>query len=219
MGSPSELKQLLSQARWSEDGSYLSDIVKNQSLPVIARVSHGTYASLGPSGPSTVSHVLLLSTAGKASSLVAQCVKVKMGRQKMSPFGPTLLIPNSYPGHFEILNEEGKAVPNVVPVDGLAKTLPHSCLVREPFKASVAESKEGSDEKVYRIGNKTRSLVPGELLTLVGQVSVPSGKGKVVRYVRVMDQDCRTLFLPCGNKGKFSPVAGEEGISGVHTTR
>lgn len=222
MGSHrSECSQVLADCRWSEDGSYLNDIVKDQILPIVAKVSHGSYASLGQASfatPGLVSHVLILS-AGTQLSLVAQCVKFKTGHKRVAPFGPTLLVPQNFPGHFEILNEEGRAVPNIFTVEGLAKILPKSCLVREPFKACLAETREGSDDKVYRISSKTKTLVPGELLTIVGEVSVPSGKGKVAKYLRCVDPDLGTIFLPCIPKGKFSPLASEESIGGVHTTR
>jgi len=71
----------------------------------------------------------------------------------------------------------------------------------------------------YRISDKTKTLEPGEILVLVGEVCVPSGKSKVVRYLRCFDSKGETLYLNAAHKGKFSPLARQESISGVHTTR
>jgi hypothetical protein len=213
MGSRSEICKMLGECRFGTEGQYLEQVLKTQELPIVARVSHGSYSNL-----SHPSHILLLS-AGSQLALTAQCVKFKVGRRRATPIGPTLLIPQSYPGHFEILNEEGKAVPSILTVEGLSRALPPSCLVREPFKCHLAETRPDGNEKTYRIGSKTRQLLPGQLLTLVGQVSVPSGKGKVSKYLRCIDQQHTTLFLTCTPKGKFSPLATEDSITGVHTTR
>lgn len=237
MGTRSEISQLLAEVRWSQEGSYLGDILKREIFPIVAKVSHGSYAG----ALSTGSHVLLIS-AGPTQSLVAQCVKFKTGRPtRASPFGPTLLIPSTYQAHFELLNEEGKSVPNLLTVQGLAtlaltgagtgSSNKIKALVREgPFKGLLAEG----DEKTYRIGTKSKNLLPGELLTVVGVVSVPSRSKQVAKYLRVQDGDGATIFLPCNPKGKFSPVAAEvetdgsgngvldgeqDQIGGVHTTR
>lgn len=222
----SEVAALLRETRWNnsggEAGSYLTDIVKSgQILPLVAKVSQGSY-----SGLTAGCHVLLIS-CGHTHSLVGQCVKFKKKTgvsttTRVSPFGPTLLIPSTFQGHFEILNEEGRSVPSFLSVEAMSRSGTKSCLVRDPFKAWLAEG----DEKTYRIGSKSRTLLPGEVITLVGVVSVPSKSNKVVgKYVRCLDQDKLTVFLPCGAKGKFSPVAGGcgdqtgDGIGGVHTTR
>jgi hypothetical protein len=265
MGSRTDVAELLSQCRWSEEGSYLGEIAKSSGFPCVAKVSRGQYVGLGQpsfSNPSLVSHVLLVS-AGKQLSVVAQCVKFKNARQRVVPFGPTLVIPQDFDGHFEILNEDGKAVPCIESVDALARRFPDSCLVREALKGYKPDVKSSIPPLVlnplgskdpdgppvligngcgggvnkssapsngpagllnsastnYRISDKSRVVQPGEILVLVGEVSVPTGKNKVTKYLRCFDSKGQTVFLASSQKGKFSPLARQESISGVHTTK
>jgi len=252
MGSRTDIAELLSQCRWSEEGSYLGEISKSSGFPCVAKVSRGQYVGLGQpsfSNPSLVSHVLLVS-AGKQLSAVAQCVKFKNARQRVVPFGPTLVIPQDFEGHFEILNEDGKAVPCIESVEALARRFPDSCLVREPLKGYKPDVKSSPlilnplgnkkdpdgppvlvggggpgggggllNNTNYRISDKSRVVSPGEILVLVGEVSVPTGKNKVSKYLRCFDSKGQTVFLASNQKGKFSPLARQESISGVHTTK
>lgn len=256
MASRTDVSDLLSKCRWSEEGSYLGEIAKSPGgFPVIAKVSRGQYQNIGQpsfSNPSLVSHVLLVS-AGKKLSIAAQCVKFKNARQRVVPFGPTLSIPQDFEGHFEILSEDGRAVPCIQTVSALTRKFPDACLVREALKAYKPDAKsavvqipsqkipshhlhnhlatskgESPDTSIsslhgviqpsYKISDKTRLIQPGEILVLVGEVSVPTGK-KVSRYLRCFDSKGQTVYLNSAQKGKFSPLARQDSISGVHTTK
>lgn len=272
MGTRSDVAEVLSSCRWSEEGSYLGEILKSAatasihstaahvdstSAPTptpmccIVKVLRGQYQNIGNptfSNPSLVSHLLLVS-AGKQSSIAAQCVKFKTQGQRVAvPFGPTLAIPASFEGHFEILSEDGKSVPVICSVEGLARKFPDSCLVRESIKGYkadtptappvtsrnvLAQQQAGKNDPTsplpcltpevtpyYRISDKNRTVQCGEVLVLVGEVSVPSPSGKkVTRYLRCFDSKGQSVFLNTAQKGKFSPLARQESISGVHTTK
>lgn len=244
------MSDLLSSCRWAEEGSYLGEIAKS-GFPVVAKVSRGQYQNIGQpsfSNPSLVSHVLLVS-GGKKLSIAAQCVKFKNARQRVVPFGPTLSIPQDFIGHFEILSEDGRAVPCIQTVSALTRKFPDACLVRETLKAYKPDAKStvvipplggshqyptklstgdppdssvnnlhGLIQPSYKISDKTRLIQPGEILVLVGEVSVPTGK-KVSRFLRCFDSKGQTVYLNSAQKGKFSPLARQDSISGVHTTK
>ncbi|CAL8100819.1 unnamed protein product [Orchesella dallaii] len=246
MANRTDVSDLLSSCRWSDEGSYLGEIAKS-GFPIVAKVSRGQYQNIGQpsfSNPSLVSHVLLVS-AGKKLSVCAQCVKFKNARQRVVPFGPTLSIPQDFEGHFEILSEDGRAVPCIQTVSALTRKFPDACLVRETLKAYKPDAKsavvippqitnhptkhggeppdsmnklQGLIQPSYKISDKTRLIQPGEILVLVGEVSVPTGK-KVSRYLRCFDSKGQTVYLNSAQKGKFSPLARQDSISGVHTTK
>jgi len=236
MASRSDVSEVLSQCRWSEEGSYLGEVVKGSKFPVLVKVLRGQYQNLGqPSfapNPSLISYLLLVS-AGRQLSIAAQCVKFKNQRSRVVPFGPTLAIPRDYQGHFEILSEDGKSAPSLLSVEMLLHKFPDSCLVREPIKAyrSAATNKPGSVTELmtggiegslshhFRISEKTILLGVGQVLILVGEVSVPSGKNKVGRFLQCFDSTGQTVYLSLSQKGKFSPLARHDSISGVHTTK
>ena len=108
--SSSDVAAVVGAVSWSDEGSYVKEIVNKGRLPQIAKVIKGQYLSVGvPSlaNPSLAS-TLLLSSTGKTVRVAAQSVKFKEGR-RVVPVGPRLAIPETYDGYFEILSEDGKA--------------------------------------------------------------------------------------------------------------
>lgn len=61
----------------------------------------------------------------------------------------------------------------------------------------------------------SRSLVPGETIAVAAELALP-GRGRFLRCV-----DCRgdSLLLPWEQRARFSALAREDNISGVHTAR
>ena len=178
------------------------------------QVVKGQYQSLGVStlsSPSLSSNVLLAS-AGSRSRVIAQCVKFKDGK-KAVPVGPKLAIPESYEGYFEILSEDGKSVKCIETVSELSRRFPDSVLVRDNIKAFVSKS-----DDIESIQDKSRLIQCGETLILVGEVLGVKGKTQT-RFLRCIDQDGENVFLPFDQKGKFSAIAKEENISGVHNIK
>ena len=66
--------------------------------------------------------------------------------------------------------------------------------------------------------DKSRLICAGEVLILVGEVLGVKGKQQI-RFLRCFDQAGENVYLPYDQKGKFSAIAKEENISGVHNIK
>ncbi|KAK2723850.1 hypothetical protein QYM36_002264 [Artemia franciscana] len=209
-----------SQATWEDSSVYLKDL-NTKDLPTVARIVKGQYMGLGvPSLPSpSLSQVVLLSTQGQRCYLSAQCVKFKE-KSRHALIGPKMAIPETFDGYFEILNENGHAVKCIESVAELYRRFPYSCLVRENTKGYCDPSwSEGRPAIVS--ADLARILYPGEVLTLCGEVTGPSRNSRQegAKYLRCLDSKNESVFLPLEMRGKFSAIAKEENISGVHTIK
>ena len=168
-------------------------------------------------GVSTLSNpslhsVVLITSLGRHQRVVAQSVKFKDGK-KVVPVGPKLAIPDSYEGFFEILSEDGRCVRCIESVAELCRRFPDSVLVRENIKAFVSRS-----DDIETIQDKSRVIQNGETLILVGEVLGIKGKMQA-RFLRCFDASGENVYLPYDAKGKFSAIAKEENISGVHNVK
>lgn len=205
---------IVAAARWSDEGLYLRECVSKYKLPAVVKIIKGQYGGLGvPSLPCPgLQSTALLVSAGKRKKIVAQAVKLKEGRRVIG-VGPRLAIPDSYDGFFEILSEEGRAVRCMESVSELAKRRPEAgCLVREPVRAIVARYED--DGSITADG--ARTIAVGETLFLAGEATLGGAKG---RYLRCLDSRGDTILLGLEQKGRFSAIAKEDNISGVHTAR
>ena len=210
-----DVATVMSSVQWGDEGSYVREIAARGQLPQLAKVIKGQYLNVGvPSLANPgLSSILLLLSGGAGLRIAAQCVKFKEGR-RVVPVGPKLAIPETYDGYFEILSEDGRSVRCIESVAELAKRFPDSCLVRENLKAYVSKS-----DDVDTITEKSRSVQAGETLVLVGEV-IGSKNGKNQhRFLRCFDQAGQNVYLPYDGKGKFSAIAKEDNISGVHSIR
>ncbi|KAI9583428.1 uncharacterized protein LOC119635716 [Glossina fuscipes] len=173
---------------------YLRDFSK-QKLPAVAKIVKGQHQNLGVptlSAPSLQSTALFLS-AGKKYQILAQPIKLKEGR-KPTNVGAKLLIPETYPGYFELLSEDGRSTRCIESVLELSKRRNCRVLVRETFRCPPIN----------------RTLHAGELLTTVNE------NGKFLQCKNIKDE---IINLPLDTKAKFSPIAKEDSISGVHTVK
>ncbi|GBL98216.1 hypothetical protein AVEN_268299-1 [Araneus ventricosus] len=206
----------LAAVKWDDEDLYLQEFTQKYALPQVARITKGQYMNLGVpslSNPS-LNQIVLFTQTGKRIKVAAQCVKFKDG-SRVVPVGTKLSIPDNYEGWFEILSEDGRAVRCIESVAELLKRFPETCLVRENIKAYLAKS---DDAEV--ISDKTRTINAGETLILLSEVHVTSSKSKSSgRYLRCFTTKGETVFFNVEQKGKFSPIAGEENISGVHTIK
>lgn len=203
---------VVAASRWCDEGNYLREFVAKNRLPTVAKIIKGQYGGLGvptlPS-PSLQSTALLVST-GKRKKIIAQAIKLKEGRRMVS-VGPRISIPDSYKGYFELLSEEGRAVRCIESVAELARRkLDDGCLVREAIR--VICSKTDLDGNITADG--TRNLPAGEVIMPRGETYL--GKNK---YLKCTDSKGDTVLLSLDQRGKFSAVAKEENISGVHTAK
>ncbi|KFM78072.1 Protein FAM59A, partial [Stegodyphus mimosarum] len=206
----------LADVKWEDEEYYLQDFAQKFSLPQVAKVTKGQYLSLGvPSlSCSSLNQIVLLAQTGKQIKVAAQCVKFKDGN-RVIPIGTKLAIPDTYDGWFEILSEDGRAVRSIESVAELLKRFPETCLVRENIKAHLAKT---DDAEI--MSDKTRIVNSGETLVLVSEVYVTPVRSKSSgRYLRCFTTKGETIFLSADQKGKFSPIAGEDNISGVHTIK
>ncbi|XP_072754879.1 uncharacterized protein Sano [Anoplolepis gracilipes] len=205
---------VVAAARWAEEATYLREFVSKYRLPAVIKITKGQYGGLGvPTlpAPSLQSTALLIS-AGRRRKIVAQAVKIKEGRRVVG-VGPRLAIPDSYSGYFEILSEEGRAVRGIESVNELSRRCPEEgALVRETMRAIACRV---DDESGIVVPEGSRTLAAGETIVTAGEVALP-GRGRFLRCV-----DCRgdSVLLGMDQRGRFSALAREDNISGVHTAR
>lgn len=205
---------LVAAARWAEEGSYLKEFVSKHRLPAVVKIIKGQYCGLGvPTLPSPgLQSCALLVSAGTRHKIVAQAVKIKEGRRIIS-VGPRLAIPDTYAGYFELLSEEGKAVRCIESVAELARRRPEEgCLVRETVRGVAARI--DSDGNVSTEG--ARTIPAGEILIPGGEIMIPGAKS---RYLKCVDSKGDSVLLGLDQRGKFSVLAREDNISGVHTAK
>ncbi|XP_012223607.1 GRB2-associated and regulator of MAPK protein 1 [Linepithema humile] len=205
---------VVAAARWAEEATYLREFVSKYRLPAVIKITKGQYGGLGvPTlpAPSLQSTALLIS-AGRRRKIVAQAVKIKEGRRVVG-VGPRLAIPDSYAGYFEILSEEGRAVRGIESVSELSRRCPdEGALVRETVRGIACRV---DDESGIVVPEGTRTLAAGETIVTAGEVALP-GRGRFLRCV-----DCRgdSILLGMDQRGRFSALAREDNISGVHTAK
>ncbi|CAH4032278.1 unnamed protein product [Pieris brassicae] len=203
---------VVAASRWSDEGHYLREFAVKNRLPNVAKIIKGQYGGLGvPTLPSPgLQSTALIISAGKRRKIIAQAIKLKDGRRMVS-VGPRIAIPDSYKGYFELLSEEGRAVRCIESVAELARRkLDDGCLVREAIRVICA--------KVDLDGNITadgaRNLPFGEVLMPKGETFL--GKNK---YLKCTDTKGDIVLLSLDQRGKFSAIAKEDNISGVHTAK
>ncbi|XP_035910511.1 midnolin homolog [Anopheles stephensi] len=187
---------ILAASRFAPDTPpvYLRDFAKSE-LPAVGKIVKGQYYSLGVptlSNPSLQSTALFLN-AGRKYQILAQPIKIKEGR-KNTNVGPKVLIPETYPGYFELLSEDGRSTRCIESVLELSR--------RRNFRVLVRET--------VRCNHNSKSLHAGEILTTI------SDNGK---YLQCRTSKDELVSLPLEAKAKFSPIAKEDSISGVHTVR
>uniref|UniRef100_A0A182KFK9 CABIT domain-containing protein n=1 Tax=Anopheles christyi TaxID=43041 RepID=A0A182KFK9_9DIPT len=187
---------ILAASRFAPDTppAYLRDFAKSE-LPAVGKIVKGQYYSLGVptlSNPSLQSTALFLN-AGRKYQILAQPIKIKEGR-KNTNVGPKVLIPETYPGYFELLSEDGRSTRCIESVLELSR--------RRNFRVLVRET--------VRCNHNSKSLHAGEILTTI------SDNGK---YLQCRTSKDEVVSLPLEAKAKFSPIAKEDSISGVHTVR
>nr|XP_018895986.1 PREDICTED: uncharacterized protein LOC109029797 [Bemisia tabaci]XP_018895987.1 PREDICTED: uncharacterized protein LOC109029797 [Bemisia tabaci] len=201
-------------ARWADEGHYLKEFVAKQRLPAVVKIIKGQYGGIGvPTLPSPgLQSSILLVSLGRRKKIIAQSVKLKEGR-RIVPVGPRIVIPETYAGYFEILSEEGKSVRCIESVAELSRRrLEAGCLVREAVRGIVGRYED--DGSVSADG--ARIVQVGEVL--FPEVETNLGNSKA-RYLRCVDSLGDILLLGLEQRGKFSALAKEDNISGVHTAK
>lgn len=108
--------------------------------------------------------------------------------------GHKVLIPETYPGYFELLSEDGRSVRCIDSTLELSKRRNLRVLVRETF----------------RCNHNSKTVHAGEIITTI------SDNGKYLQCRTLKDE---IINLPMEGKTKFSPFAKEDSISGVHCVK
>ncbi|KAK9498128.1 hypothetical protein O3M35_004006 [Rhynocoris fuscipes] len=201
-------------ARWSDEQSYLWQLLEKTTLPAIVKVVKGQYSILGvPSLPCPgLQTTALLVSHGPRRAIIAQPVKIKEGRRVVA-VGPRIVIPESYPGYFELLSEEGRGMRAMESVSEVRRRKPEClCLVRQPIRALAGRIE--SDGTINSAG--PRLINSGETIFPIGEVHLPQYK---TRFLHCIDSKRENILLGLEQRGRFSVVAKEESISGVHSAR
>ncbi|XP_054721336.1 uncharacterized protein LOC129231115 [Uloborus diversus] len=202
----------LAAVKWNDEDCYLHDFINKYELPQVAKITKGQFANLGvPSFANPSLNQIVLIARSKRIKVAAQCVKFK-NKKNIVPVGSKLAIPDSYEGWFEILSEDLKPVPCIETVYELWRKSPATCLVRENIKAHLAKVDDADI-----LSDKTKTIYSGETLIAVDEVKVMHARSKSGRYLKCFTAKGDAVFLGFEQKGKFSTVATEENISGVHT--
>ena len=181
-----------SAARWASTPRLLADLLNSGdlTLPGVVRLQRGP---------------VLLVAAGRKRLLVGQPVKLRPGRaaSTSTAVGPRLAIPDTYPGWFELLSEDGRAGRCVGSVAELARR-PQPCLVRAALRATAADASCGA------AAGSAVLLRPGDTLTPVATVG---------RFLRASTGSGTAVLLPLDARARLLPLAGEHNISGAHCAR
>ncbi|XP_059477779.1 uncharacterized protein LOC132198055 [Neocloeon triangulifer] len=214
---------VIAAARWSTEEvlslrDYVAHADTNNQQPrtEVVKFVRGQYASLGvPNLPNPSLHPnAILTSFGKTLKVAAQNVKFKDGKRHCAvASGLRFSIPESYPGYFEILSEEGKAVRCIESVLELAKKFPDCVLVRENIRAFVT-----AVPLLELSADKSRTVSAGEILTLKKEVSL-AARSRCNRFLQCLDSKGDIVYLNLEQRGKFSPIARNDNISGVHSLR
>ncbi|KAH7986154.1 hypothetical protein HPB52_025182 [Rhipicephalus sanguineus] len=223
--SGSDASVYLSAVRWDDTGVPLQEFLQKFPEPQVARVVRGQHRHVGVPSLSSpgLSSVVFLSPLGARLRISAQCVKFKENRQRVVAIGPRLAIPEGYRGWFEILSEDGRASRCFESVAELMRRSPDTCLVREPVKAHLAHP-----DNPEQVTDKTRTLQVGETLVVVKEHTSPMVRASLARlrssaphgrFLRCLTSAGETVYLAAESRGKFSPIAKEGNISGVHSVK
>lgn len=223
--SGSDASVYLSAVRWDDAGVPLQEFMQKFPEPQVARVVRGQHRHVGVPSLSSpgLSSVVFLSPLGARLRISAQCVKFKENRQRVVAIGPRLAIPDGYRGWFEILSEDGRASRCFESVAELMRRSPDTCLVREPVKAHLAHPDDPE-----QVTDKTRTLHVGETLVVVKEHTSPMVRASLARlrssaphgrFLRCLTSAGETVYLAAESRGKFSPIAKEGNISGVHSVK
>jgi len=126
-------------------------------------------------------------------------------------------VPEEYRGFFEILSEDGRAARCMESVVELARRFPDSVLVREAIPSGAFVSNSDDVDAVVK-AKATTPVAAGETLILVGEAQTRTGKTPA-KFLRCFNSKGDNVFLPFDLVGplRFSAVAKEANISGVHT--
>lgn len=207
--SAASVSYILSAAKWAiENDVFLEDFVRRYPLPHAAIVTRGQYMTLGVpniANPTLKPYVMVHSTQ-KVRKMLAQLVRLKEGKKKV-PTEHRIAIPETFRGYFEILSEDGRPIKCLESIMELCQKFPELCLVRQACKAYLPDG-DGELRSLYR----TRTVHEGEVLTLVGQFNL-----KRTVFLRCFDEQGASVYLKLNQKGKFSPVAQPDAITGVHS--
>uniref|UniRef100_A0A914W4K7 CABIT domain-containing protein n=2 Tax=Plectus sambesii TaxID=2011161 RepID=A0A914W4K7_9BILA len=207
--SAASVSYILTAAKWAiENDLFLEDFVRRFPLPHTAIVTRGQYMTLGVpniANPTLKPYVMVHSTQ-KVRKMLAQLVRVKEGKKKV-PTEHRVAIPETFRGYFEILSEDGRPIKCLESIMELCQKFPELCLVRQACKAYIPDG-DGELRSLYR----TRTVHEGEVLTLVGQFNL-----KRTVFLRCFDEQGGSVYLKLNQKGKFSPVAQPDAITGVHS--
>ncbi|XP_076317655.1 uncharacterized protein LOC143229341 [Tachypleus tridentatus] len=212
----SDVSAYLSVIKWGNEGHYLKEFTQKFCLPQVAKIIKGQYHNIGlPTlACPSLNQLVYIASGGKKMQVEAQCIKFKDNHGVVT-LGPKLAIPDSYDGWFEILSEDGRAVRCLESVAELTRVFPKTCLVRESVKAFLSKT-EGPDT----ISDKARTIAEGETLVLINELLMPLNRGKGTgRFLCCFTSRGETIYLGLEQKGKFSPIAGGENISGVHSIK
>ncbi|KAL8598551.1 hypothetical protein ACOMHN_051339 [Nucella lapillus] len=200
---------------WSERAMPLTHILKDNSLPLVVKISEEANVRTGGENMMDFRQPLLLYRQHQVSRLYARNV-TSSGTSKKE-VGPFVVIPQNYQGLFRPTGQPPKPI---TLVSTIARLMPPSVLSRSPCEGYVCTSATDSDV-IYQ---KT-SLEPGLYVIkdlLEDDITVRNNgqknkKSKLVRCLRCVSEANRTVLFPLKASGQFFLAGLDSGHSGRHS--
>lgn len=214
MSSDSKITDVV---QWTDQAVQLKDFVGKFPVPNVVKVTKGQYRNIG-FAKSVHNHLYLFSVS-TGKKILAESVKLKEGKRAVLS-EQKYAIPLSYQGWFEVLSEDGKAVKAIENIKELGTTYHFSknnkYLVRENIKALL----QGENGELAT--DKHRVIYLGEVISITGDLwmtqTTPKGMMKR-KLLSCTDSNGDTFYFDYEQKGLFSPIAGQQNISGVHNVQ
>ncbi|KAK0069940.1 hypothetical protein Bpfe_001117 [Biomphalaria pfeifferi] len=214
---------------WGTDSVALKDYASKFPVPGFAKVVKGNYMTLGSNKFSFQKqyHEVFIHSVKVGVKVLAHCLRrmdattlTRRGNHniftatKLYAVDQRLAIPISYQGWFELLSEDGKSARPIVSVHELAKVKPDRCLVRENIKAYILSEDSSTSF------DKSKIVIAGEQLLLAGEIELPSAiENKKIKLLKCFDSEGKSIYLSFDQKGTFTPIAAEDGFTGVFNIR
>ncbi|KAK7101295.1 uncharacterized protein [Littorina saxatilis] len=187
---------------WSERSLPLSYILKDNTLPVVVKISEEANVRSEGDNSMDFRQPILLYRQHQVSRLYARNVTSSSGSSQKE-VGPYVVIPENYKGFFRPCDKPGNpiasvsAVAHLMPLSMLSCTRCDGYVCVSPIESDVMYQKTSLQPGVYVI----KGIVEDEIKIHNGGHKVK--KTKVVRCLRCTSEDNNEVLFPLKSSGEF----------------